>query len=190
MEYKKDGEIIFLEDARKKKKDESVLMGVMEDDSVRVFEFDLEDGNGYFELIRAFSNDPYFTEEGLGDPRGMDWDIDFLRTIIKTIVRDHHEELLAHDKEYSPIDITANLISNAMAYALVNNRDQVGKTELLNTFKTWTYMPFNMSLSVLETLFEEQNIDYKEHPFGIKKKKTQNKQYKKVIEFPKKYQEE
>ena len=51
-------------------------------------------------------------------------------------------------------------------------------------------MPFNMSLSVLETLFEEQNIDYKEHPFGIKKKKTQNKQYKKVIEFPKKYQEE
>ena len=77
-----------------------------------------------------------------------------------------------------------------MAYALVNNRNQVGKTELLNTFKTWTYMPFNMSLSVLETLFEEQNIDYKEHPFGIKKKKTQNKQYKKVIEFPKKYQEE
>lgn len=190
MDDTKTGEIIFLEDVKKKKKDESVLMGVMENGSIRVFEFDLEDGNAYFEIIRVFTNDPYFVEEGIGDPRGLDWDIDFLRTIVKTIVRDHHEELQKHDPEYSPIDLTANLISNSMAYAVLNKRDQVGKTELLNTFKTWTYMPFYMSLNVLETLFEEQNIDYKEHPFGIKKKSTHNKQYKKIIEFPKKYQEE
>ncbi len=187
---KDDDEIIFLEDARKKGKDEPVLMGVVENGMIRAFEFDLEDGAGYFELIKAFAADPSFREEGLGDPRGMDWDMDFLRTIVKTIVRDHHEELKKHDPEYCPIDLTASLISNATVYALVNNREAVGKTELLNTFKTWTYMPFQMSLSVLETLFEEQNIDYKEHPFGIKKKRTTPKQYQKVIKFPKQYQED
>ena len=187
---KDNDNIFFIEDARKKDKDEPILMGVEEDGRIRPFIFDLEDGTGYFELIKAFSQDPYFIEEGLGDPRGLDWDIDFLRTIIKTIVRDHHKELQAHDEEYSPIDITANLISNAMAYAVLNNRNEVGKTELLNTFKTWTYMPFQMTLNVLETLFEEQNLDYKEHPFGIKKKKQSAKPYQKIIQFPKRYQEE
>lgn len=66
-------------------------------------------------------------------------------------------------------------------YALVNNRQQVGQTELINTFKNWDYIPFDMKLSVLNTLFTEEDIDFSTHPFGVSKKRE--KPATKIIQF-------
>jgi len=70
-----------------------------------------------------------------------------------------------------------------LEYVLVNKRYEVGKDELINVFKYWNYLPFNICLDVLDSLFEEYDIPYSKHPFGIKE--PRKKEVQKVIQFPK-----
>jgi hypothetical protein len=67
-------------------------------------------------------------------------------------------------------------------YALVNNKDVVDQDVVINSFKNWEYIPFQTKLSVLDTLFTEEDIDFSKHPFKISPKKKE-KPIQKIIEF-------
>lgn len=146
-------------------------------------EFDIEDGNEYFGIIKQLEISNHFADNDLGDPRGLDWDIDFLRTIVKTIERDHHNELAEAIPNYQPIRLAGSFIYNAMTYAVVNNKGQVSRQEQLNAFKEWNWMPFDIRLQVLDTLYQEQDLDSTTHPFGIRQK-PKEKVVRKIIPFP------
>lgn len=150
--------------------------------------FDIDSETDYYELILSYIQDPYYIEKGYGDPYNIDWNVSFLKKVIKIIVRDHRKELLEKDPHYSNFRLTASLVENSLMYALINNKEQVGPTEIINTFKNWDYLPFNVELSVLDTLFTEENIDFANHPFGISKK-SKEKSYQKIIEFKPKFQD-
>ena len=47
--------------------------------------------------------------------------------------------------------------------------------EMINAFKNWDYIPFNLQLDILDDLFEQENIPYEEHPYGVKKKRNKTK---------------
>lgn len=145
--------------------------------------FDLTNGNDYYEIIQQVAQDPYFQEEDLGDPRGLDWDIDFLKVIITTIIRDHSQKLKDILPEYQDIRIVGSYIYNATAYALVNNKEQLSPEELLNTFKNWDYIPFFIRLQTLDTLYQENDLSEVPHPIRHTKNKN-SKPKQKIILFP------
>lgn len=147
--------------------------------------FDIDDGNDYYNIIKSLEQSKYFLENDLGDPRNLDWDIDFLRTIIKTIIRDHRQELKKTIPDFQAISLASSFIYNAMVYATVNNREQVHQEELINTFKNWTYLPFFTRKEIVDTLFEEQELSSIEHPFKTPAQQK-TKTIQKIIPFPSK----
>lgn len=145
--------------------------------------FDFTNGNDYYDIIQQVAQDPYFEEEDLGDPRGLDWDIDFLKIIIPTMIREHSQELKVAIPAYQDIRLLGSYIYNATAYALVNNKEHLYKEELLNTFKNWDSIPFFIRLQTLDTLYQENDLSEIPHPIrGSKKKVTPGIQ--KIISFP------
>lgn len=147
--------------------------------------FDIDDGNDYYNIIKSLEQSKYFLENNLGDPRNLDWDIDFLRTIIKTIIRDHRQELKKTIPDFQAVSLASSFIYNAMVYATVNNREQVHQEELINTFKNWTYLPFFTRKEIVDTLFEEQELSSIEHPFKTTAQQK-TKTIQKIIPFPSK----
>lgn len=147
--------------------------------------FDIDDGNDYYNIIKSLEQSKYFLENNLGDSRNLDWDIDFLRTIIKTIIRDHRQELKKTIPDFQAISLASSFIYNAMVYATVNNREQVHQEELINTFKNWTYLPFFTRKEIVDTLFEEQELSSIEHPFKTTAQQK-TKTIQKIIPFPSK----
>ena len=144
--------------------------------------FDINESADYQELIMSYALDPYYLEKGYRDPRDVDWDLGFFKKVVQLIVRDHREELLKTNSYYSNYNLASSLVSNTLMYALVNNKDIVDQDVVINSFKTWEYIPFQTKLSVLDTLFTEEDIDFSKHPFKITKKK-QEKPSQKIIEF-------
>ena len=151
--------------------------------------FDADDIKHYEAIIANYEKQEYWQEEGYPSPENLKWDLEFLRTIIKTIIRDHRQELRKTNSEYTNLNLAGNYIFNAMAYAVLNNKKEVGQTELLNTFKNWNYLPFEMKLDTINTIFDENEISYDEHPLGIKKSKDK-KPTQKIITFPKNIKQE
>ena len=148
--------------------------------------FDINESSDYQELIMSYALDPYYLEKGYRDPRDVDWDLGFFKKVVQLIVRDHREELLKTNSYYSNYNLASSLVSNTLMYALVNNKDIVDQDVVINSFKTWEYIPFQTKLSVLDTLFTEEDIDFSKHPFKITKRKKE-KPSQKIIEFkPKK----
>ena len=144
--------------------------------------FDINESSDYQELIMSYALDPYYLEKGYRDPRDIDWDLGFFKKVVQLIVRDHREELLKTNPYYSNYNLTSSLVSNTLMYALVNNKDIVDQDTVINSFKTWEYIPFQTKLSVLDTLFTEEDIDFSKHPFKITKRKKE-KPSQKIIEF-------
>ena len=144
--------------------------------------FDINESSDYQELIMSYALDPYYLEKGYRDPRDIDWDLGFFKKVVQLIVRDHREELLKTNSYYSNYNLASSLVSNTLMYALVNNKDIVDQDVVINSFKTWEYIPFQTKLSVLDTLFTEEDIDFSKHPFKISQKKKE-KPIQKIIEF-------
>lgn len=42
---------------------------------------------------------------------------------------------------------------------------------MLNAFKNWRYIPFNLQLDILDDIFEQENLSYEDHPYKISKKR-------------------
>lgn len=145
--------------------------------------FDIDNGNDYYELILSLLQDQeYYAEKSYRNPRDIDWDIGYLKKVVKIIVRDHEEELLERDNNYPTFHMVASLADNCLMYALINNKTMVDQDVIIKTFKNWDYLSFDLKLSILDTLFTEENIDYSNHPFGVSKKRVDHPTQK-IIRF-------
>ncbi len=129
--------------------------------------FDYHDWRFYRDIVASIEDSDYFIENDLGDPHGLAWDYHTLQGIVSTIL-DNHKEDIPPDEEADPaFSLVCSYIYDAMIYATVNNRHEVGRQELLNTFKNWTYLPFELRLDILDEYMVENHIDYSHHPFQI-----------------------
>lgn len=131
------------------------------------YNFDITSESDLHTLIVSACDNEYYQE--FGNPHALDWDMDFLKRILTLIAANHRQELIEIHPDYSNLSLASSFITNAITYALVNNRQEVGQRELLSTFKNWHYMPFSMQDEVLTKLFEEDGIDYSLHPYRVRK---------------------
>ena len=136
--------------------------------------FDIEDLNQIYSLIGCYVNNEMMQE--LGNTM-LDWDYDFLRRLLVLISTKYRRQLIdEHGTRHNNLNLTSSFIYNALSYAVVNEREMVGYKEMINAFKNWNYIPFNLQLEILDDLFEQEEISYEEHPYGLKKpKKTKPK---------------
>ena len=136
--------------------------------------FDIEDLNQIYSLIGCYVNNEMMQE--LGNTM-LDWDYDFLRRLLVLISTKYRRQLIdEHGTRHNNLNLTSSFIYNALSYAVVNEREMVGYKEMINAFKNWDYIPFNLQLEILDDLFEQEEISYEEHPYGLKKpKKTKPK---------------
>lgn len=133
-------------------------------------DFDIEDLNQVYSLIGCYVNNEDMQELG---NTCLDWDYDFLRKILVLISTKYRQELVKeYGQEYNNLNLAGTFIYNALSYAVVNNREMVGYKEMINCFKGWNYIPFNLQLDILDDLFEQEGIPYDEHPYDIKKKRN------------------
>ena len=133
-------------------------------------DFDIEDLNQVYSLIGCYVNNEDMQELG---NTCLDWDYDFLRKILVLISTKYRQELVKeYGQEYNNLNLARTFIYNALSYAVVNNREIVGYKEMINCFKGWNYIPFNLQLDILDDLFEQEGIPYEEHPYDIKKKRN------------------
>ena len=133
-------------------------------------DFDIEDLNQVYSLIGCYVNNEDMQELG---NTFLDWDYDFLRKILVLISTKYRQELVKeYGQEYNNLNLAGTFIYNALSYAVVNNREMVGYKEMINCFKGWNYIPFNLQLDILDDLFEQEGIPYEEHPYDIKKKRN------------------
>ena len=145
-------------------------------------DFDIEDLNQVYSLIGCYVNNEDMQELG---NTCLDWDYDFLRKILVLISTKYRQELVKeYGQEYNNLNLAGTFIYNALSYAVVNNREMVGYKEMINCFKGWNYIPFNLQLDILDDLFEQEGIPYDEHPYDIKKKRN-NKEKIIQIDFKK-----
>ena len=141
--------------------------------------FDIDDANDYHTIIQVFADEESIQE--LGNAHELEWDMELLVRMMKLIATNYRQELIKEKEDYTNFKLVSTFIYNAMSYALVNNKKEVGYKELLNTFKNWRFLSFQMKLKVLDDIFEQESFDYKDHPFEVKKSK---KPHQKIIEFP------
>ena len=144
-------------------------------------DFDFHELLGYQGMVDSICHCDEFQELELGDPTELTWDYDFLMTVMQIIV-DNHSFKLERINGFSYFWLVFDYINEVTIYSLVNNRKTVGQKEMINTFKNWQYLPFELKLDILDDLFVQENIDYHEHPFqlsGPRKKKS----FQKIIPF-------
>lgn len=144
-----------------------------EDEKNQAPNFDIEDLNQVYSLIGCYVNNEGMQELG---NTFLDWDYDFLRRLLVLIAFKYRKQLVdQHGTLHNNLNLTSSFIYHALSYAVVNDREMVSYKEMINAFKNWDYIPFNLQLDILDDLFEQENIPYEEHPYGVKKKRNKIK---------------
>ena len=144
-----------------------------EDEKNQAPNFDIEDLNQVYSLIGCYVNNEGMQELG---NTFLDWDYDFLRRLLFLISIKYRRQLVdKHGTLHNNLNLASTFIYHALSYAVVNDREMVSYKEMINAFKNWDYIPFNLQLDILDDIFEQENIPYEEHPYGIKKKRNKTK---------------
>ena len=144
-------------------------------------DFDFNELLGYQGMVDSLNRSEGFEDLELGDPTTLVWDYDFLMTTMRTIVEKENHQL-QRINGFSYFWMVFDFINEATIYALVNDREQVGQREIISTFKHWEYLPFDIKLDALDDIFTQENIDYENHPFGLKHSRKKQS-HQKIIQF-------
>ena len=137
----------------------------------KVTAFDINNQAWYSIVIDLVVNDKDM-QEYYGQCNLLKWDKDFLQKVIKLTATKYREKLIEQNDNYTDFGLAATLIEKATSYAMVNNRYGVGKEEILNAFRHWDYVPFNIQMDILDDIFTLEDLDYDMHPYGINQQKT------------------
>lgn len=103
-----------------------------------------------------------------------------LQEFFSIMLKDHRSELLSYDSKLSNADFACSFIHNAMCYAVVNNREEVGPREMLHTLKNWEYIPWDLRRDIATDVINKMNLD-EETPLYRK----EGKKKARVISFDK-----
>lgn len=131
------------------------------------YNFDITSESDLNAVILAASNSEQYNK--YGNPHTLTWDMDFLSRVLTLIASNYRQQLIDYHEDFSNLALASSLITNSITYALVNKRESVGQREILNTFKNWRYIPFDMQDKILTKLFEEDGIDYSLHPYRLRR---------------------
>lgn len=126
--------------------------------------FDIESTENYKKIIQGIiSMDTYLGQ--FGDISQLEWDMDALQEFLSIMLKDHRSEIVAYNSQLSNFDIACSFIHNAMCYAVVNNKTEVGPREMLHTLKNWEKLPFQLRCDVATTVVEKMSLERNNHPF-------------------------
>ena len=131
--------------------------------------FNINEIGWYLVVIDLIAKDEDM-QEYYGPCNLLKWDTMFLQKVIKLIATKYKEELIERNENYTNFSLTATLVEKATSYAMVNNRRGVGKEEILNAFRHWDYVPFDIQMSALDDIFVLEDLDYSMHPYKVKEK--------------------
>lgn len=135
--------------------------------------FDYESTDNYQTLIAIACDNEYL--KTFGNPWIIDWDIYFLKDIMKVILEQFQNDIIQCNENYSEIGFVGSFIFNVLNYALVNQKEHIGEMEIINTFKYWEYLDFELKANILNTIFEKFGIDSSKYHFFPKKVLRQRK---------------
>lgn len=136
-----------------------------EERNKKVSMFDIHNLGWYQQLINFVVTDESM-KEYYGNCESLKWDVEFLQKVITLTATKHRERLIEKDENYTNFHLAGTLIEKAASYAMVNKREKVGKEEIINAFKAWTYVPFDIQMDVLDDIFLLEELDYDMHPYG------------------------
>lgn len=134
----------------------------------KVSRFDIRCASNYKKLILLIAQDEGMQEE-YGTCQILNWDVEFLQKIITLIGTKYHRRMIEIYENYTNLKLAASFIELATSYAMVNKRTNVGKKEMLATFKEWSYVPFELQKEILDDLFVLEGLDYSMHPYKMTK---------------------
>ena len=127
--------------------------------------FDIDNPKDFANLINEIANCEYFGALGVKDPKELTWDVSFLQRISKIIATNYRDELLSFDENFSNYDFVYSFITSSTSYAVLNNLSSVDSIAMINTFKDWEYILFDVRVEILSDIFESENIDPRLNPF-------------------------
>ncbi len=147
----------------------------------RIPYFDFDDCKEYEHVMQILIQKEYFKD--YGDPTSVDWNVPLLRDVMSMIILEFDEELKKECENYTPVDLATSFLYNVMLYCLLNGKKECGLYEIVNVFKNWNMLPFNLKLSIVNRIFDKYNLEMEHHPFGVKNT-SRHDVNKKIIVFP------
>lgn len=128
--------------------------------------FDKDNLDSYKHIVeRLIYTDTYLCE--YGNTYDIEWDYEALMSIVRTMIKEFHSELIKNVDNYSNFALTCSYIYNIMCYSIMNHKAQVSYQEMLNVFKEWEYIPFSLRLEIVSTVIEKLNL-VENNPFGTR----------------------
>lgn len=141
--------------------------------------FDIEKIESYKIIVEGIIEfDDYLCN--FGDTRIIEWDYEVLQKVIYLIAKEFRKELIKQIADYTEYDLTVSLIHHAMAYAVLNKKKMISYQELLNTFKEWDYIAYDLRCVIAERLINKFNMSEEDYPLNIKKSSYSKR---KIIDF-------
>lgn len=130
--------------------------------------FDIENTASYKIIVEGMLQlDDYLCY--YGDTTIIEWDYEALQKVVCLIARDFRKELIKQIDDYTEFDLTASLAHHALAYATLNKKSRISYQELLNTFKDWDYISYDLRCTIAEYLINKLEMSKEDYPLNIKK---------------------
>ncbi len=126
-----------------------------------IIPFSIISGPEYYQFVLDYlATDGYFND--FGNAQKLKWDFDFLSKVGRIINRLYGRRITGITNDSSAI--LAALVAEAGIYSLVNEIDQVGPVEILNSIKNWTqYLSLTDKIHIFDTVCTETGCTY--HPY-------------------------
>lgn len=160
-------------------RDKEDYIKIHQEEIPKTTNFSVENMEDYKTIVEGMiSIDDYLCK--FGDITAIKWNYEQLKTVICYITKVFRKELIKEIDNYTEFDLTASLAHNALAYAVLNKKETIDYNVLLNTFKDWEYLPYNIRCEIASYLIDELKISKTAYPLNIKKT---SKEYKKILEF-------
>lgn len=138
-------------------------------------DFDLDNNGAYIRMLNDYNQ--WYQDNNYGDLSDIVWDVEFLKSVSKVIVRDHRDSLMQTNDEYTNYNLVSSLVNASLSYALDNGKDIIGPDVIIASFRTWDYLSQDMKEAVVDTVINENNLDESLNPYRKKHSPA------KIIEF-------
>jgi len=134
--------------------------------------FDLDNEFSYRIVIDRVAKSDHCKRYGVASK--LIWDIDSLKTMMQIIFNDFGDKLQKDKDKIIDLDLITSFVISTTIYSLANKKEKVGIEEMVNTFKTWDYMPYSLKLEALNCVVEKMNLTDVKHPYVYKSKIKSN----------------
>lgn len=148
---------------------DSYIQAKMHSNKNRIQEWDNTSDRKYILLIEALEESEDFLDQDLGSAEDLSWEVSFLQKMAQLADSKYRHELIEISDDYSNFGFTYALIFNAMVYSVAYKIEDVTSYVILASFAECYDLPFDLKLRMVDDIFEQEQLDYKYHPYRTKK---------------------